>query len=330
MNPLTSSVMKRFLAVTRRLAYFNPGSARLCALFVSVLGLPLGTQAVDAAKTFATPDDAANAFTDAVKSIDPDKLRSILGPEAEDLENPDRVQATNEFHAVAEAIAQSTRLVRDSDTQYELELGTNSWPFPIPIVQRDGRWFFDTAAGKEELLNRRIGKNELEVLQTMRSYVVAQREYATRDRNGNGVLEYAQKLNSSPGKTDGLYWPPDLNGELSPLGPMVAEAQSVGYFGDLPESDGGPQPFYGYFFKILTRQGKHAQGGKQNYINKGHMTGGFALLAWPADYGDSGVMTFIVNQDGKVYQKDLGEKTAKLASGIKDYDPDSSWTLSPD
>jgi len=322
--------MKRFLPLAQGLSNFNTVSAWFCALFVSVLGLPMSTQAVDAAKTFATPDEAANAFTAAVKSLDPDKLLSILGPEAEDLENPDRVQATNEFRAVAEAIDQSTRLVRDSDTKYELELGTNAWPFPIPIVQKDGRWIFDTAAGKEELLNRRIGKNELEVLQTMRAYVLAQREYASRDRNADGVKEYAQKLNSSPGKMDGLYWPPDLNGELSPLGPMVAEAQTVGYFGDLPDSEGSPTPFYGYFFRILTRQGQHAPEGKQNYIVKGHMTGGFALLAWPADYDDSGIMTFIVNQDGKVYQKDLGEKTEKQAHGIKEYDPDSSWTLSPD
>jgi hypothetical protein len=330
MNPLTNFLMKNSLAFARRLSNFNPGSALLWVLCLSVLGLQFDAQAADAAKTFATPDEAANAFTAAVKTLDPDSLRSILGPDSEDLENPDRVQATNEFHAVAEAIDQSTRLVRDSDTKYELELGTNSWPFPIPIVQLNGRWFFDTASGKEELLNRRIGKNELEVLQTMREYVVAQREYARRDRTGDGVLKFAQKLNSSPGKTDGLYWPPDLNNEISPLGPMVAEAQSVGYFGDLPESDGAPTPFYGYFFKILTRQGPHALGGKRNYIVKGNMTGGFALLAWPADYGDSGVMTFIVNQEGKVYQKDLGEKTSKLASDIKEYDPDSSWTLSPD
>jgi hypothetical protein len=246
------------------------------------------------------------------------------------LENPDRVQATNEFRAVAQALDQRSHLVRESDTKYVLELGSNAWPFPIPIVQRDGRWFFDTAAGKEELLNRRIGRNELEVLQAMRAYVAAQREYATRDRNGDGVLEFAQKLASSPGKMDGLYWPPELNGELSPLGPMVAEAQGVGYSARNRDPDSGPQPFYGYFFKILTRQGKHAPDGARNYISKGQMTGGFALIAWPADYDDSGVMTFMVNQQGLVYQKDLGEKTAKLASKIKEYDPDSTWTLSPD
>jgi hypothetical protein len=322
--------MKIVLSAIRRLPNFNPGSARLCALFVSILGLPLSTLGAGAAKTFATPDEAANAFTAAVKSLNANNLRSILGPDSEDLENPDRVQATNEFRAVAEAIDERTRLVRESETNYVLELGTNSWPFPIPIVQRDGRWFFDTVAGKEELLNRRIGKNELQVLKAMRTYVEAQREYASRDRNGDGVLEYAQRINSSPGKTDGLYWPPDLNGELSPLGPQVAAAQSLGYFGDLPDPDAGPEPFYGYFFKILTRQGKNAPGGKRTYVIKGKMTGGFALVAWPADYSDSGVMTFIVNQDGKVYQKDLGPKTPKVASNTKEYDPDSSWTLTTD
>src|SRR5262249_17356539 len=152
----------------------------------------------------------------------------------------------------------------------------------------------------------RIGGNELHVIQAMHTYVQAQREYANRDHDRDRVLEYAQKITSSPGKTDGLYWPPDLNGEISPLGPQVARAQTVGYFRDLNDPDAGPQPFYGYYFKILTRQGKNAPGGKRNYIVKGSMTGGFALIAWPADYEDSGVMTFIVNQDGKVYEKDLG------------------------
>jgi hypothetical protein len=211
-----------------------------------------------------------------------------------------------------------------------LEVGTNGWPFPIPLVKQASGWQFDTVAGKDELLNRRIGRNELEVLRVMRAYVDAQREYATQDRDGDEVLEYAQKLSSSPGKTDGLYWPMELNGEKSPLGPLVADAQDVGYFSNGISSEGGPRPFYGYLFKILTRQGKHAPGGKYDYIINGNMIGGFAMVAWPAEYGDSGVMTFIVNQQGRVYQKDLGKSTDKIAKKMRDYDPDSSWRLSED
>jgi hypothetical protein len=209
-------------------------------------------------------------------------------------------------------------------------MGTNSWPFAIPIVQRDGRWFFDTDAGKEELLNRRIGRNELEVLQAMRAYVDAQREYASFDRDGDEVLEYAQRLASSPGTKDGLYWPPDLDGEISPLGPLVAHAQASGYFGDTPIDKFSPQPFHGYLFKILTRQGKHAPGGKYDYVINGNMIGGFALVAWPAEYGDSGIMTFIVNQLGRVYQKDLGANTSKIGRKMSAYDPDDSWHISTD
>jgi hypothetical protein len=322
--------MKTTRSLITRLSKLNSTPQGFCTLAVLLVGLPLGALAGNIGKTFASADDAVASFAAAIRTQNPAELKAILGPDSEDLENPDRVQATNEFRAVAQALAERSHLVRESDTKYVLELGANSWPFPIPIVQHDGRWYFDTQQGKEELLNRRIGQNELEVLKAMRAYVAAQREYANRDHDSDGVLEFAQKLTSSPGKTDGLYWPPELNGEISPLGPMVAEAQSSGYFGNLPDPDAGPRPFYGYFFKILTRQGKHAPGGAMNYISKGNMTGGFALVAWPADYDDSGVMTFIVNQQGLVYQKDLGEKTSKLASHIKEYDPDSSWTLSPD
>jgi hypothetical protein len=323
--------MKTFRFLMTRLSILNSGSVRLCALAACVIGVPLGARAVEIGKTFATPDDAVAAFASAVRTQNVDNLRNVLGPDSDDLENPDRVQATNEFRAVAQALDQRTHLVRESETNYVIELGTNAWPFPIPIVKNnDGRWFFDTAAGKEELLNRRIGKNELEAIGVMRAYVGAQREYASRDRNGDGVLQFAEKLASSPGKTDGLYWPPELNGEISPLGPLIADAQGSGYFGNAPDADDGPQPFYGYFFKVLKGQGKHAQGGKKDYVSKGKMTGGFALVAWPADYDDSGVMTFIVNQQGVVYQKDLGPKTSKLVSEMKLYDPDDTWDVTQD
>jgi hypothetical protein len=240
------------------------------------------------------------------------------------------VQATNEFRAFAAALDQTSRLNHISDSKCVLEVGSDFWPFPIPIVRQAGRWSFDSAAGKEELLNRRIGKNELAVLDSMREYVDAQREYASRDRDGDEVLEYAQKLSSSPGQTDGLYWPVELNGEISPFGPFVADAQNEGY-GLGKKSDGdGPSPFHGYYFKILTRQGRHAPGGEYSYIINGNMIGGFAMVSWPASYGESGVMTFIVNQQGRVYQKDLGSKTARVAAAMKAYDPDPTWVRSPD
>ncbi|MCX6923004.1 MAG: DUF2950 domain-containing protein, partial [Verrucomicrobia bacterium] len=247
-----------------------------------------------------------------------------------EIENPDRVQAANELRAFNAAVSQRQRIVHESDTKCVLEVGDNSWPFPVPIVKRSGRWFFDTEAGKDEILNRHIGKNELATLQSVRAYVEAQREYASKDRDGDEVLEYAQKFTSTPGTKDGLYWPPDLDGEISPLGPLVAHAQNQGYMVKSKAQDAAPEPFNGYYFKILTRQGKHAPGGKYDYIINGNMIGGFALVAWPVEYAETGIMTFIVNQQGRVYQKDLGPKTTRTAASIKSYDPDRTWTVSPE
>lgn len=225
----------------------------------------------------------------------------------------------------------ANHLVRVSDTRVILEVGDDLWPFPVPIVKKDGGWFFDTDAGKDELLSRRVGKNELGTLSAMRACVDAQREYASDDRDGDGVLEYAQRLVSSAGKQDGLYWPRAFDSDESPLGPLMAFAQAEGYSPELREvKEVERGPYHGYYFKILTRQGKHAPGGTYGYIINGNMIAGFAMVAWPAEYGTSGVMTFIVNQQGRVYQKDLGPKTARLASKMKLYDPEPSWTLSPD
>jgi type II secretory pathway pseudopilin PulG len=295
-----------------------------------ILGVSAVAVAEDSTKTFATPEEAVAALAAAAKSQDQDALRAIFGPTFEGMENPDQVQATNECQAFAAAFDQSSHLTRESDTRMVLEVGENSWPFPIPLLKQAGRWYFDTAAGEVELLNRRIGRNELATLEVMRAYVDAQREYSSRDRDGDDVLEYAQRLASTPGTKDGLYWPPDLDGEISPLGPFVAHAQAEGYFGDTPIDKHSPQPFDGYLFKILTRQGKHAPGGKYDYVINGNMIGGFALVAWPAEYGQSGIMTFIVNQQGRVYQKDLGPKTAKIAKKMTEYDPDDSWRVSSD
>jgi hypothetical protein len=299
------------------------------------LSLTLAVNATNAATTntaqsFPSPQAAVSALSAAVNSQNADALHDIFGPEAEDIQNPDRVQATNEFNTFFEALNVTNRLVKNSDTNYTLEVGTNFWPFPIPLVNRQGSWVFDTEAGKEELFNRRIGRNELNTLETIRAYVGAQREYASRDRNGDEVLQFAQRIFSSPGKKDGLYWPSDLDGEESPLGPLIAEAQDAGYTPKSGEATEPPEPFHGYYFKILTRQGKHAPGEAYDYVINGRMIAGFALIAWPATYDESGIMTFIVNQQGRVYQKDFGPKTDKLARKITVYDPDSTWQLSPD
>jgi len=301
--------------------------ALICVCLIAVAS---AEPAADTGKTFASPEDAVKALKAAATAKDRDALREIFGPAVSEIQNPDPVQAVTEVEGFAAEMTLTNRIVHQSDTKCVLEVGKDFYPFAIPIVKKDGKWFFDTEAGEDELLNRRIGRNELSTLATVRAYVDAQREYASQDRNGDEVLQYAQKFTSSDGKKDGLYWPADLDGEISPMGPLVAEAQGEGYMKNLKEEDRGPQPYHGYYYKILTSQGSHAPGGKYNYVINGNMIAGFALVAWPAEYGDSGIMTFIVNQQGKVYQKDLGANTMKLAKAMKQYDPDSSWKLSRD
>jgi hypothetical protein len=286
--------------------------------------------AAEAAQVFATPEAAVAALAQATSTTKRTALAALFGSESQHLVNADEVQGTAELATFTAAFQASHRLVRESDSRMVLEVGTDRWPFPIPLVKLANGWQFDTAAGLEELLNRRIGRNELDALRVVRAYVQAQREYAGRDRDGDGVLEYAQRIRSSPGQMDGLYWPPEVGEGTSPLGPFVAFAQGEGYLRRNSSADLGPQPFHGYLFKILTRQGKHAPGGKYDYLINGNMIGGFALVAWPAEYGQSGVMTFIVNHQGQVYQRDLGTKTAKIAGKMSAYDPDRGWTISPD
>ena len=291
-----------------------------------VLGASCGAKI---GKTFDSPQDAVRALITAVNSHDSNALAGLFGPRFDEIESPDPVQEQNELSDFAERLNQSTHLERQGDGQYILEIGNDHWPFAIPISQENGSWFFDTDAGDDELLNRRVGRNELDALKSVRAYVDAQRDYASKDRDNDQVLQYAQKILSTPGTKDGLYWSPDVDNEESPLGPFYAEAQSRGYFKN-PQTTDAPQPFNGYYFKILTQQSKHAPGGEYSYIINGHMIGGFALVAWPAEYGNSGIMTFIVNQRGVVYQRDLGRDTGKLAADMKTYDPGPGWVASPD
>jgi hypothetical protein len=314
----------------RTLMRYFSSMARHTLFLVWALGFPLAVGAADGPRMFGTPAEAVVALGAAAADQDFAALTVLFGPGAEDLENPDRVQATNEFRAFASAMNESHRIVNRSDTQCVLEVGAQGWVFPVPIVQQDGQWFFDAAAGRDEVLNRRIGKNELSTLEVIRAYVDAQREYAFKDRDGDEVLEYAQRFSSSPGQKDGLHWLPDLDGEISPLGPLVVQANAEGYSKGSRNQGVHPEPFHGYYFRILSRQSKSAPGGRYSYIINGNMIGGFALVAWPAEYGDSGIMTFIVNQQGRVYQKDLGPKSGDIARKMSAYAPDATWTTSRD
>jgi hypothetical protein len=294
-----------------------------CAAFVFVWSMPL---IAESQKHFSSPEDAMKGLVEAVKAEDKAALDQIFGPSAKELRSSDEVQAAAEFKEFAKRVAEKTSLVKENDSKVIITIGNENWPFPIPLVKTNGLWFFDTEAGKEEILNRRIGEDELTAILVCRSYVKAQREYVLKDWNGDGILAYAQKLRSDPGKKNGLFWRHAPSEAISPLGELVAQARVEGYKKAKSLFKEIPVPFHGYYFKILTEQGEHAPGGKYNYIINGNMVGGFGLIAFPANWGKSGVMAFIVNQLGKVYQKNLGPNTSKTAQTMQSYDPDETWT----
>lgn len=273
-------------------------------------------------KSFSSAEQAFKAAVEAARNNNNTEMLAIFGAQAKDLlSSGDSVadkQRRDEFLA---AYNESNRLVTEGENTI-LIVGKQDWPFPIPLVKRGNGWVFDTEKGKEEILNRRIGENELYTIQTLLAVVDAQREYAIEDRDRDGLLEYAQKFVSDPSRRNGLYWEPKQGEPQSPLGPIMARARSEGYKGQSTT----PPPYHGYYFRILTAQGKNASGGAYSYLVKGKMIGGFALVAYPAEYGNSGVMTFIVNHDGKVFQKDLGKKTASVAQSMKEYNPDKTWS----
>jgi len=278
-------------------------------------------------RLFPSPEDAVKALAEAVKAKDETAIDQIFGPSGKDLHSGDKVQDAAEYDELAGHLAEKTTLVKESDTKVILQLGHENWPFPIPIVKKNDQWFFDTEAGKEEIVNRRIGENELTAILVCRTYVKAQREYTLKDWDGDGIFAYAQKLRSDRGKRNGLFWRAASGEIMSPLGELVAKARMEGYKKEKSVfKEETPTPFHGYYFKILTRQGKNAPGGQYNYVINGNMVGGFALVAFPSNWGNSGVMTFIVNQQGKVYQKNLGPNTMKVAKKMKSYNPDKSWT----
>jgi hypothetical protein len=275
-----------------------------------------------AQQCFASPDEAIKALQTAAECKDSAGLCALFGPEFHELSTGDKVQDANNAKRFAAALAQSCHPVKEGENKITLELGTNDWPMPIPLVKAAGQWHFDTEAGKEEVINRHIGKDEYHAIGVCRAYVAAQLQYCLSDV-GPQPSAYAQKFKSTPGKKDGLYWAAAPNEPASPFGPLVAEAQAEGY---VNTKGAGPHPFHGYYFRILTRQGKDAPGGKMNYLSHGNLTGGFALVAYPEHWDQSGIMTFIVNQDGKIYERNLGDKTCHVAAALKEYNPDNDWT----
>lgn len=279
-------------------------------------------------RVFATPEDGAKALLDATQSGNPASLREVFGAGGDEILSGDKVQEASEIATFSKAIAKMCNLSKVGDDKVVLNVGSENWPFPIPLVKKDGQWQFDVAVGKDEILNRRIGEDEINTISVMRNYVNAQREYATEDRDGSGVLKYAQKILSTPGKQDGLYWETNDQSGESPFGPMIALATTQGY--SAKKKTEAPVPFHGYYYKVLKSQGSNAPGGEYNYVINGNMIAGFALLAWPSIYGQSGIMTFVVNQQGMVYQKNFGPRTATVAAVMTEYNPDKSWKLVED
>ena len=300
------------------------GTRLVAAVLVAVsLGAGWGSVASGAAaqRRFASLDEATGAFIAALRAGDQKALVAILGDEAKRLVTSGDAVADRRIGERFVALYDEQHRLDAGGGKVVLVVGREEFPFPIPIVPDGPSWRFDTAAGKEEILNRRIGQNELNAIQVCLAYVDAQREYYARDPDGDGLLQYARAFASRPGKRDGLYWPTKDGEPPSPLGPFVVRARAEGY----SKQTGGPTPYWGYYYRILSAQGKDAPGGAYDYVAQGRMFGGFALVAHPAQYGVSGVMTFVVNHDGVVYQKDLGPRTAAIATAMKEFNPDSTW-----
>ena len=280
-----------------------------------------GASVASAQQAFKTPHEAASALVSAAKAGDMKTLVTVLGHDGEDIvSSGDEVADAATRQKFVAAYDAKHQITMEGDSKAIMVIGQEDFPLPIPLARKDGMWRFDTAAGREEILFRRIGRNELDAIQTCLAYVDAQTDYAEKDRTGAGAKTYAQRFVSQPGKKDGLYWPTSQGEEASPLGELFAQATAQGY-----RKGAGRTPFQGYYYKILTKQGATAPGGELEYVVRGKMIGGFALVAYPAEYKNSGVMTFIVNHAGDVFQKNLGPDTAKLAERMSSYNPDRTW-----
>jgi hypothetical protein len=295
----------------------------LLAVAVVLVALPWSIGAQETGqRTFSSPQEALASLVQTLEAGDREGLLAILGPEGKDIiSSGDPVSDRADRDRFLNAYQEKVSFGPEENGRVEAILGNDNWPFPIPLVQGQQGWFFDTPAGKEEILNRRIGRNELYTIQVCQAYVEAQREYASADRDQDGIIQYAQKMISDPGKRNGLYWPVWPGQVPSPLGPLAAQAAAEGY-----KREEKPTPFHGYYYRILKAQGPKAAGGAYNYIINSHMVAGFALVAWPAEYGSSGVMTFVVNRNGIVYEKDLGPTTSEMAGAMMLYNPDQTWS----
>ncbi|HEY5512540.1 MAG TPA: DUF2950 domain-containing protein [Geomonas sp.] len=311
--------------------YRNLELVRMSALLFALLALSqpcLASDPAPAQRSFNSAEEARQALIAAVQAKDHRALGAIFGPAFRELEPGDSVEEAAEFEHFSHEVAEGVMLEKEGEDKAIFKIGDEKWPFPIPLVNRGGNWHFDTFAGREEILTRRIGHNETLAINVCRAYADAQREYYTMpEPDGDQVPKYAQHMISRPGKKDGLYWPTVAGEKVSPLGPLVAKAKEEGYMGPRNDGEHGRRPFHGYFFRILKKQGKSAPGGKFSYLINGNMVAGHALVAYPSRWGVSGVMTFIVNQRGRVYQKNLGPKTAEIAKKMKEYNPDLSWKL---
>ena len=304
-------------------------SAKLTTLLLMIVAVSLVAQNPAGQQTnqkrFGSAEEAVKDVIKAAKTNNRTEMLAILGADAEDLlSSGDKVADRRARQLILVALNEKWSLANQGPNTKTLIIGNEEWPYPIPLVKDKTGWRFDTAAGREEILFRRIGRNELNTMKTCLIYVKAQKEYADKGHDGKPAGLFAQKFSSEPGKQDGLFWRSGPGEELSPLGEFAAEASSEGY----SRSGSGPTAFHGYLFRLLKAQGPAAPGGAKNYVSNGEMKNGFALVAYPAEYRNNGVMTFIINQDGIVYEKDLGEKTAQAASQITEYNPDSSWRKS--
>jgi hypothetical protein len=268
-------------------------------------------------RTFVTPDDAVKTLVAALKNNDNKALTEIFGKRNENLiDTTDTADTLENRQNIVKALETYTQLRKDNDTTITLVVGANGWPMPIPLVKDSSGWHFDSDKGAQEIINRRVGQNELATIEVLRAYPTAQRQFAEKPRDGSNVRSFARRIRSTSGKKDGLYWDSAQGEEASPFGPLLADGSKTRAIGE---------PYHGYYFKILTGQGPQAPGGSYSYIINGRMVAGYAMVAWPADYAASGVKTFIINHYGDVYEKDLGVNTAKMVKGITKYNPDKSW-----
>lgn len=280
-----------------------------------------GNGAAGAHKTFSSAQDAATALYSAAKNHDETTMVVILGPGSKEMVEwiDDPTMRNSDIDLFVQKYGQMHRLVHEPDDETTLYVGAENWPLPIPIVEKNGAWYFDSAMGKREIMFRRIGKNEMDAAESLHALVDAENDYYTQMADSSGMHEYAARLSSSDGKHDGLYWPQGSNAagsEECPLGPYMAKASY---------DDPNRKPLHGYYFRLLTEQGPKARGGARSYITDGKLAGGFAFVAFPAEYRSSGVETFIVNDSGIVYEKDLGPMTAQVAASMKAYNPDATW-----